>query len=40
LRLVTHLDVSAEDARHAGQVLRDCLEQSHRVTQRLSRIAN
>jgi threonine aldolase len=40
LRLVTHLDVSAEDARRAGQVLRDCLEQSHRVTQRLSRIAN
>jgi threonine aldolase len=40
VRLVTHLDVSAEDARHAGQVLRDCLEQSHRVTQRLSRIAN
>jgi threonine aldolase len=40
LRLVTHLDVSAEDARRAGEALRRCLEQSYRVAQRRSRIAN
>ena len=40
LRLVTHLDVSSKDARHAGELLRNCLEQNRQVTRRLLRTAN